>query len=284
MNATGQAAVSASGLASVRKTGKQVSKSVKANLRVRSGSLRELPTFVIIGSQRSGTTSLYSWLSSHPAIAPATQKEMHYFDGKNYERGMEWYRAQFPLRRPGRITGESTPHMLYNPLSAERAAKDLPDTTRFIVLLRNPVERAISHYWLSRRSKAESEELGVAIGLEYERLAPEEAAFQAGKYSYAHHKFSYASRGHYAGQLRRWYQHVDPKRILVLQSESLFNDPTKVNTVTDWLGLAPMTDPMPALNSAVRSDTDQEVVAQLRERFEEPNRDLSELLERPVWG
>jgi hypothetical protein len=270
MDAIGHPAASASGFASLRKTGNQLSKSVKANFRVRSGSLREVPAFVIIGSQRS-------------AITPATQKEMHYFDGKNYERGIEWYRAQFPLRRPGRITGESTPHMLFNPLAPMRAAKDLPGTTRFIVLLRDPAERAISHYWLSRRSGAETEDLGVAINLEDERLAPEEAAFQAGKYSYAHHKFSYASRGHYVDQLERWYEHVDPKRILVLESESLFNDRNKVEQVTEWLGLSPMEAPLPALNSAVRSDTDQAVAAHLRERFEDPNAKLFELLQRQFW-
>src|SRR3984885_6145785 len=160
-----------------------------------------MPAFIIIGASRSGTTSLYDWLTSHPDVSAATRKELHYFTDRNYHKGPRWYRSQFPLARPGRITGESTPQMLYHPLSPERAAADLPATTRFIALLRDPVDRAISHYWQIRRAGRESEDLETALSLEAERLSREMDDFRHGRLSRAHHKFSYMARGEYASQL-----------------------------------------------------------------------------------
>ena len=84
--------------------------------RYLSADLRSMPDFVIVGAARSGTTSLYRWLGSHPDVAPAWKKEIHYFD-EHYGRGMRWYRAHFPFRRRGRVTGEATPYLLFHPLS-----------------------------------------------------------------------------------------------------------------------------------------------------------------------
>ena len=85
---------------------------------------------------------------------------------------MRWYRAHFPFRRQGRICGESCPYLLVHPLAPARVAKDLPETTRFIVLLREPAQRAISQYWLwQQRKQWETETLERAIALEPERLA-----------------------------------------------------------------------------------------------------------------
>ncbi|HXW35629.1 MAG TPA: sulfotransferase, partial [Acidimicrobiales bacterium] len=101
-------------------------------------SFRPLPAFVIIGAQRSGTTSLATWLWQHPSVQHPREAEIHFFD-LHYEKGMRWYRAQFPLWRPRGATGETSPYMLYHPLAPARAARDLTDETRFIALLREPV-------------------------------------------------------------------------------------------------------------------------------------------------
>ena len=109
-----------------------------------------LPDFVIIGAQRCGTSSLYSYLIEHPQIAPATRKELHYFD-LNYAAGDEWYRSQFPqfpdTPFDGRltVTGEASPYYLFHPMAAERCASVVPDA-KLIVMVRDPVERAYSHY------------------------------------------------------------------------------------------------------------------------------------------
>ena len=114
---------------------------------------RMRPDFLIVGAQRSGTTSMYKTLSQHPAVLKAVlRKGVHYFD-VGYTNGPGWYRAQFPLQytatrtqralgvRP--LTGESSPYYMFHPLAAERIARDLP-AVRLIVLLRDPVERAYS--------------------------------------------------------------------------------------------------------------------------------------------
>ena len=86
-----------------------------------------MPGIVIIGAQRSGTTSLHSWLCSHPDVAPFMVKEVHYFDGA-YERGERWYRSRFPIGPRSRIHVEASPYMLFHPLAPGRG-RDLPETT-----------------------------------------------------------------------------------------------------------------------------------------------------------
>src|SRR5262249_58326892 len=114
---------------------------------------RMLPCVIIVGAQRCGTTSMYRALSQHPAVLKAVlHKGVHYFD-MNYDRGMSWYRAHFPLQATGRragriarapaITFESSPYYMFHPLDAERIARDLPDV-KLLVLVRDPVERADS--------------------------------------------------------------------------------------------------------------------------------------------
>ncbi len=107
---------------------------------------------MIIGAQRGGTTSLRTWLGAHPSAHVFQVGEVHYFDNY-YDRGPRWYRSRFPtrLRRVRRV--ESSPYMLFHPLAPTRAATDLPDSTRFVVLLREPAERAYSQYrkWSAAR-------------------------------------------------------------------------------------------------------------------------------------
>jgi hypothetical protein len=244
---------------------------------------RDLPDFVIIGAQRSGTTSLYDWLSAHAVVAPATRKELHYFD-MHYERGLGWYRAHFPMGRPGRVTGEATPYLLFHPLAPERVARDLPETTRFVVLLRDPVQRAVSHYWHERRLQTETESLPVALELEEERLAGAEEQVSRGEANFAHLHHSYKARGRYAEQLRRWFAHIDRTRLLVVESELLFADPAVPGRIAAWLGLSPGTAVFPAHNEAKRhEDTDPEVLRCLTDYFAPYNDELFELLGQPLW-
>ena len=244
---------------------------------------RDLPDFVILGAQRSGTTSLYDWLSDHPAVVPATRKEVHYFD-LHYDRGLGWYRAHFPMGHGAHLTGEATPYLLFHPLAPERVARDLPPTTRFVVLLRHPVQRAVSHYWHERRMGTESETLAVAVAAEEQRLAGADEQVRRGAASFAHLHQSYAARGRYAEQLRRWFDHVEPARILIVESERLFVDPDATAQVGAWLGLEASAAPLPAKNEATRHDaTDPEVLRYLEQYFAPHNEDLFELLGQRLW-
>ena len=82
--------------------------------------------FLIIGAQRSGTTSLYAYLCNHPMIHQARAKELHFFDWQ-YKRGMGWYRKRFKALPNGHITGEASPYYIYDAKVPARVKKHLPD-------------------------------------------------------------------------------------------------------------------------------------------------------------
>src|SRR5437764_5111475 len=120
-----------------------------------TSSLRLLPDFLIIGTQRGGTTSLYHYLKTHPCVQLANTKDTHFFD-KKFNKGLSWYRGHFPtrlgkyytqrVRQQPFVTGEASPSYLFHPHAPGRVAQLLP-SARLIVLLRNPVDRAYSQYF-----------------------------------------------------------------------------------------------------------------------------------------
>jgi hypothetical protein len=189
---------------------------------------RALPTLIVIGAQKAGTTSFYHYLSQHTKVVTPLFKELHYFDN-NYRRGMDWYRAHFPKRsdltRHGRLTFEASPYYLFHPEVPKRIAADLPQA-KFVVMLRNPIERAHSHYWHEKRLGHEPLSFEEAVAAEEERLNGEEEALSDGRdFSFNHSHFSYASRGKYVEQLNRWLEYFDMDRFLFIKSERFFSDP-----------------------------------------------------------
>jgi hypothetical protein len=198
-----------------------------------------LPTFLIIGTQKGGTTSLYELLAEHPEVGRASLKEAHYFD-QNHDRPISWYQAHFPRRGSARHTGEATPYYLFHPLCAERVHAALPKV-KLIVLLRNPVDRAHSHHNHEHALGNEELDFVTAIAQEPERLAGEERrlAEDPTYQSFAHQHYSYVARGLYAEQLKRWYDRFPPDQILTLASEEFFADPEAIlHRVQTWLELA----------------------------------------------
>jgi hypothetical protein len=252
--------------------------------RYTTADLRARPDFVILGAMRGGTTSLYRWLGTHPRVSPALRKEIHYFD-VHYDKGARWYRAHFPFPRSGYITGEASPYMLFHPLAPARAALDLPSSTRFIVLLREPVQRTVSHYWFTRRRKRwETEPLERAIALEPERLAGETERVLRGEVSERHSSYSYVARSEYAGQLQAWFDAVGRERILIVESEKLYTDPAATASIVRWLGLTPHDHAFPTFNQSERLDVESpEVLAQLHDHFVPHNRLLFDLLGYELW-
>lgn len=232
---------------------------------------------------RCGTTTLYRHLVRHSKLRAAFNKEVHYFD-RNSERGLAWYRAFFPLRASmgdGVITGEATPYYLFHPRCPEIVAKTLKDV-RLIVLLRDPVERAFSHYqWAAGRGR-EGLSFEAALEAEEARLAGEHEKILAdpGYVSFAHQVFSYRARGEYAPQLERWIEKFDRASILVLKSESLFASPR--DTVAEVLRFLDLSyedlGPLPHRNKGAKSPMDDRTRAELRAHFEPHNRRLCDLL------
>jgi sulfotransferase family protein len=216
---------------------------LRSDYRRLTAGLRGLPGLVIIGAQKGGTTSLFNYLVQHPDVRSPLTKEIHFFD-LNYEQGPGWYRGRFPFRRQlrdGVLTLDASPYYLTYPLAPARAAQLLPDA-KLVALLRNPVDRALSHYEHEVRGGRESLSFAEAIAREPDRLAGEEEklAHDPSYYSYAHHRYSYLRRGIYVDQLQRWVEHFPRSQMLILQSEALFEHPHEVTQrVLDFLGLRP---------------------------------------------
>ena len=196
---------------------------------------RMLPGFLVVGTKRGGSSSLYDWIVKHPNVAPClTRKGTHYFD-VNHGRGFNWYRSAFEKPAPRwQITGEASPYYMYHPLAAERIARELPGAA-LIVALRDPVARAWSHYQYEVARGREQLPFDAALAREAERLDGEEERMRRdpGYESFAHRHHSYLHRGHYAEQLEALYALFPPERVLVLQSEALFGNPQR-QLATVW--------------------------------------------------
>lgn len=107
-----------------------------------------LPNFLIIGAAKAGSTALAAYLGSHPDVFVASEKEVHFFDD-HFDRGVDWYASRFGAVREERAVGDATPTYMYTDEALGRMADLLPDA-KLIAILRNPVDRAYSHYWWMR--------------------------------------------------------------------------------------------------------------------------------------
>lgn len=216
---------------------------VAARLAARrlNSSQRRLPELLVIGAQRSGTSSLYKYLGRHPDVAPSLRKEVEYFSTE-YRHGPDWYRAHFPRRGTGySVAFEASPNYLFFPAAAERAAALVPDA-RLLVLLRDPADRAFSHYHHMVRLGFEQESFETALELESSRIEGdlERAMADPGYRPRSWLRYSYVDRGRYATQLRRWLDRYPRSRLLVVRSEALYADTAATLTVIqEWLGLDP---------------------------------------------
>jgi hypothetical protein len=213
-----------------------------------SAAQRAMPDFIVIGAQKSGTSSMFAYLRQHPQVVRPLYKEPYFFD-RHYQRGLAWYGRNFPSRntirrlndRSGRphLTFEATATYVFDPDVPARIARDI-STRKFIVLLRNPVERAISAYWHARRMGKESRSLGQALEVDLRRYEKEKAFEDgAGPRPDAEPPHpTYLRRGIYAESISRWQSVFSPADLLVLQSETMFANPrTIMNQVFAFLGL-----------------------------------------------
>lgn len=199
-----------------------------------------LPDFLCVGAQKAGTTTLHHWLAQHPDLVLPGEKELHYFS-LHSQRPPNWYAASFPRCSASQKLGEVTPYYLFHPHAPERIAQLLPNA-RLIVLLRDPVERALSGYFHSRRLGLEALEIEAAFAAEEQRLAGADALLAppgASHPSHQHH--SYLNRSQYERQLARYQQWFPPSQLLLLRTEDLFEDPQREwQRILSFLGVTPI--------------------------------------------
>ncbi|MGH3085954.1 MAG: sulfotransferase domain-containing protein, partial [Rubrobacteraceae bacterium] len=245
--------------------------------RIETAHLRQLPDFIIIGTQRGGTTSLYRYLTEHPDVGAAFRKEVHFFD-RYYEKGMDWYLAHFPVRGEFPVVGEASPYYLLHPEAPERARKAVPHA-RFIVLLRNPVDRAYSQYHMKVKRGVEPLPFEDAIDKERERLGSTDDPV-----SLAWRHYSYVERSLYVDQLRRWMNVFPREQFLILKSEDLYEDPQRIlHQTQEYLGLRPWSLPgYEAYNLKEYADIDPATRRRLVDYFAPHNQQLYALLGRDL--
>ncbi|PSP35493.1 MAG: sulfotransferase [Cyanobacteria bacterium QS_8_48_54] len=249
---------------------------------------RALPDFIIIGAQKSGTSSLHYYLTQHPQILPAYKKEIHFFDGgltpgvDNFEKGQAWYRAHFPLKKnisDHQKTFEASPLYIFHPIAPKRIF-DLVPKVKIIAVLRNPTERAISHYFIQQRGNTEPLSIYEALQEEEKRLEPviKEKDYKNDIFR----RHSYKSRGLYKYQLERYLNYFSWQQILVINSEIFFAKPDKtLKRVFDFVGVDTefnVQNLNPRNVASNKSDVPPEVYEYLNSYFLPHNQALYELV------
>jgi hypothetical protein len=171
---------------------------------------RPLPDFLILGAQKAGTTALYAYLRWHPEITGPSWKEVSYFD-RHYRRGLSWYRGHFPIGAGDRLVGEASPGYLFHPLAPERVRATVPDA-KLIALLRDPVDRALSHYHHEVALGREPLSFDEALEAEPERTRGEDERLvtEPGYFSHAWWDYTYLARGRYAAEARGVLRGAEP--------------------------------------------------------------------------
>ena len=197
--------------------------------------------FMIVGAQKCGTTALAHFLSQHPEIGMASPKEVHLFDAPSYSA--DWtseqidkrYRSRFAHCTGARILGEATPSYMFVPEIVRDLQRYNPDL-KVIVLLRDPVERAISHYYMEKGRGRERRPLWLALLREPFRLRRCRNRRVQGSVTL---RCSYRSRGLYSLQLRNLYRFFDRTRVLIIRTRDLQQHHDSVlRRVFEFLGVS----------------------------------------------
>jgi hypothetical protein len=242
------------------------------------------PDFIIIGSQKCGTSTLFKHLRKHPDIQLPKKKELHFFD-ENFSMGLGWYLQFFNKKDwPAPVcTGEASPYYFFHPLAPYRIFNTFPDI-KLILLLRNPVSRTYSQYHHMKRKGRISLSFEHCIKLEREILAGRrEAFFENENHSdMIYRRFSFLARSRYAEQLSVWSKYFPKEQLHIIKSEDYFSYPEKTfQEVFHFLELTPFEVKFQKEHQAsdyppMKPETRQ----QLYEYFEPFNQDLYQMTGR----
>ncbi|MDY6805892.1 MAG: sulfotransferase domain-containing protein [Cyanobacteriota bacterium] len=253
------------------------------------------PSFLIIGGQKCGTTSLYQYLCEHPQVVSARRKEVSFFTG-NFNKGNNWYLKQFPrVESQEIITGEASPNYIFYPHTPQRVYEFFPEM-KLVALLRDPVERAISHYYHNRKmnqiikkgKKREPLSFEMAIERENRRIKGDIKRLQIDNnynrcYNFNH--YSYLTKGIYVDQLKRWMEVFPREQLLIFKSEHFFKNPSiTLKEVLEFLDLPEFELPeykqrnKGTLKKAKKKSISDSLKLQLAEYFQPHNQRLEEFL------
>jgi sulfotransferase family protein len=277
------------------RSSRAIAKSALRGYGIATAPMRGLPDFLIIGAKRGATTSLWNHIVGHPNVLPLFPSRQRIkgtsFLTTNFGEGPAWYRSHFATEayrwvrrqrdgvRP--LMGEATPYYLFHPLAPERAAAVAPEA-KLVAILRNPVDRAYSHYRERARHGVETLAFEEALTAEEARLEGEEARIieERGYASYAHEHLSYAAQGRYAPMLERWFAFFPRDHVLILLNDDFDRDRDgELRRAFSFLGL-PLWEPprLERYNFHPDPPMAPETRARLLEAFREDNGRLEALL------
>lgn len=266
-----------------------------------TASDRPLPDYLIIGCKRGGTTSLFNYLVQHPGILrmyPLSRglKSTDFFFKRN-DHSVRWYQSHFPSERFRRqlreelgyrpISGEASPYYIWDPRVAGKVRAVAPDV-KSILLLRDPVKRAWSHYQERIENDTEPLTFAQAIAAEDARTEGElEKMLQDPEYySEAHDFYTYRQRGIYAPQIRNWLEHFPREQLLIIYAEDLYrNTDETFRQVCDFLGVPAIEAPTTETYNSMPGSKDkppQDVVDDLRAFYTPLQAEVEELVGRPA--
>lgn len=246
----------------------------------------QMPHWICIGVPKAGTTSLYHCLKEHPQIWMPTEKETQFFSSPNFRKGMKWYLNKFYRDAdPNTAVGELSPKYFIHKHVPKRIIQNLDKNIKFLILLRNPVDRAWSHYCHSYKvfhtvpfRPTEDLTFEEALEAEADRLN------EPGEYGWTHHMWNaYYYTGLYAMHLKNWLKFFDRRQFLIITLEDLiYNTIETLNKITEHLNIENFsifpvfrqtnTYSKPGLKESTRN--------LLIERYKPHNRELSHLLGR----
>lgn len=245
-----------------------------------------LPNFLIIGAARSGTSTLYKYMQSHPDIylRPQKRPEPHFFFKESeYAKGIGYYeKTWFADASDRRAVGEASTSYLFGPEVPRRIARHLPDA-RLIAVLRNPIDRAFSNYWHSVKSGIETLDFESAIEQENERTSAADKTALGELKPYA-----YMARGFYHAQISRYLSFMDRDELAIVIFDDLRDDTENVlRTLYRFLGVDPGVLPDRLDLTENRSVPDSAIISKRMRRhlaqvFSDDVRRLGELLGRDL--
>jgi len=194
-----------------------------------------LPNFLCIGAPKSGTTSLYDVLKQHKDVFVPSFKEPHFFDfDESWNKGVEWYQSSYYAKANNQCIGDFTPTYLSNDLAPVRIQEVLGNQVKFLVILRNPVDRAYSHYLHTQRDQHENLSFTEALEEEEQRLCN----YRDENDYIGIIRFAYQEQGMYAKQLARYFKLFDKKQFYITTFDDFVSKQEQViKEICAFLGL-----------------------------------------------
>lgn len=239
---------------------------------------RKPPQFMVIGAEKSGTTSLYHYLNQHPQFLPSIEKELDFFDIE-FNRGIDWYLAHFPPipAQHNFVTGEVSANYIYSQKSPQRIWDVFPQL-KLIVILRNPVERAISRYHMLLKQGSPKQPFEQAINREINNIS---ASIKTGEIPWiVLNGNRNIGNSLYVYHLQRWLEVFPREQLLILKSEEFYQNPAAtLKQIFDYLEVPNYElSNYQKYNAGSYSPISEQMRSQLADFFEPHNQKLADYL------